>query len=192
VIKKLAPPPPERIIGIDASTHSIAFAIFEKGKPLQCGEIELKGHSLYDRLYDGKKKVQALVSAGVLVGDLVAIEAAWTGNNPRTGLDLSLMYGAIIGELMVSSPDIHRVAPITWQSHIGNPNLKKHEKEKIANDLHSTSPSKSALQVAGREFRKQRTLKFARKYFDIPSGSDNIGDAVGVAIYAQEVLTKQN
>lgn len=190
MIKKLTKPKPKRIIGIDASTKSVAFAIFDNGKPVRCGEIELKGHTLYERLYDAKCKVQALVSAGVLVGDLIAIEAAWTGNNPRTGLDLSLVYGAIIGELMVCSPDIHRVAPITWQSYIGNPNLKKAEKEQLAND--NPNATKSALQILGRNLRKQRTLDYSRRFFSIPSGSDNVGDAVGVAVYALEVLTTQN
>lgn len=187
-IGKLSKSKVNRIIGIDASTNSLAFAIFENKKPIQCGEIQFNGSTLYERLYDAKKKVEAMVAAGVLVADLVAIEAAWTGNNPRTGLDLSLVYGAIIGELMVCSPDIHRVAPITWQSYIGNPNLKKHEKEAL--EKANPGISKSALQAMGREIRKQRTLDFSRQYFTIPGGSDNIGDAVGVAIYAQEVLTR--
>lgn len=177
-----------KIIGIDASTNSLAFAVFDKKKPVQCGEIQFVGSTLYDRLYDAKTKVASLVASGVLVADLIAIESAWTGNNPRTGLDLSLVYGAIIGELMVCSPDIHRVAPITWQTHIGNPNLKKAEKEQIANA--NPGASKSALQVLGREFRKQRTLDFSKQYFQIPSNSDNVGDAVGVAVYAMEVLTR--
>ncbi len=184
----LANKKPTKIIGIDASTNSVAFAIFDKDVPIQCGEILLKGNTIYERLYDAKKKVGALVRSGVLVGDLVAIEAAWTGNNPRTGLDLSLVYGAIIAELMVASPDIHRVAPITWQSYIGNPNLKKPEKEQLIKD--NPTASKSKLQALGREIRKQRSLTYARQHFAIPGNSDNIGDSVGIAVYAKEVLTR--
>lgn len=178
-----------RIIGIDASTNSVAFSIFEDKKPVRCGEIQLKGKTLYERLYDAKRKVKALVDSGVLVGDLVAIEAAWTGNNPRTGLDLSLVYGAIIGELMVCSPEIHRVAPITWQSAYGVPNLKAPDKEQLVRD--NPTASKSKLQALGRELRKQRILEKSREYFAVPSNSDNIGDSIGIAWYAMEVLTKQ-
>lgn len=174
------------VIGIDASTNSLAFAKFQDGKPVRCGEIKFEGSTVFERLYDAKKKVRALVEQGVLKADFIAMESAWSGPNPDTGLALAYVYGAIISELMVN-PKLVMVKPLEWQTYIGNPNLKKHEKEQIAND--SPGASKSALQVLGREFRKQRTLDFSRRYFSIPSGSDNIGDAVGVAIYALEVLT---
>jgi hypothetical protein len=38
--------------------------------------------------------------------------------------------------------------------------------------------------------RKQRTLDIARKHFKIPSNSDNVGDAVGLALYCTKTLTR--
>lgn len=177
-----------RVIGIDASTNSLAFAIFEDGKPISCGEVFFNGSTVFDRLNDAKRKTKALVDSGVLKGDYVAIESAIMVRNVQTAIDLAYVYGAIIGELMALNPQVHKVAPITWQSGIGNPNLKKAEKEA----LQKANPTKSKtwLQNEGRKMRKARTLDIARKHFKIPSDSDNVGDAVGLALYVSQTLTR--
>lgn len=177
-----------RVIGIDASTNSIAFAIFEGGEPVKCGEVFFHGPTVFDRLLEAKKQTRALVKAGVLKGDYIAIESAIMVRNIQTAIDLAYVYGAIIGELMVFNPQVHKVAPISWQSGIGNPNLKKYEKEAIENDY--PGKSKTWYQNKGREIRKNRTLEIARNHFDIPSDSDNIGDAVGLALYVSQTLTR--
>jgi hypothetical protein len=46
----------KRIIGIDASTNSLAFAIFEDDKPVQCGEVTFNGSTVFERLKDAKRK----------------------------------------------------------------------------------------------------------------------------------------
>lgn len=178
----------KRVIGIDASTHSLAFAVFENGKPLYCGEIKFEGATVFERLKDAKHKVKALVKDGVLRGDYIAIESAIMVRNIQTAIDLAYIYGAIIGELMVNNPQVHKIAPISWQTGIGNPNLKKHEKEAIMAEF--PGKSKTWYSNKGREIRKGRTLEIARKYFRIPTNSDNIGDAVGLAVYASKTLTK--
>ena len=50
-IKNLKKIQANRVIGIDASTKSLAFAIFENGKPIQCGEIKFKGSNVFERAY---------------------------------------------------------------------------------------------------------------------------------------------
>jgi Holliday junction resolvasome RuvABC endonuclease subunit len=178
----------KRVIGIDASTNSLAFAVFEGGTPIKCGEVFFTGSTVFERLQDAKKKTKALVDSGVLVGDYVAIESAIMVRNIQTAIDLAYVYGAIIGELMAFNPEVHKVAPISWQSGIGNPNLKKVEKDKLAAD--NPTKSKTWLQNEGRKMRKQRTLDIARKHFKIPSNSDNVGDAVGLALYCTKTLTR--
>jgi Holliday junction resolvasome RuvABC endonuclease subunit len=179
-----------RVIGIDASTNSLAFAIFEDGKPVRCGEFKFKGSTVFERLKHAKHITRALVAEGTLQADYVAIESAIFVSNIQTGIDLAYVYGAIIGELMESNPQVHKVAPITWQTAIGNPNLKKAEKDLIKAD----NPGKSAswYQNTGRKLRKQRTLEIARKHFTIADGSDNVGDAVGLALYTSSALTRQD
>jgi Holliday junction resolvasome RuvABC endonuclease subunit len=178
----------KRIIGIDASTHSLAFAVFENGKPIYCGEVKFQGASVFERLKDAKKKTRALVREGILKGDYIVIESAIMVRNVQTAIDLAYVYGAIIGELMANNPQVHKVAPISWQSYYGVPNLKTSEKETIKKNF--PGKSKTWYQNKGREIRKQRILTRSREFFDIPSGSDNIGDAIGLAYFASHNLTK--
>lgn len=178
-----------RVIGLDLSTKSLAFAIFENEKPIRCGEVVFKGSTVFERLKDARRKVRALVESGEFEADYIAIEAAIMVRNVQTAIDLAYVYGTILGELSDASENLEKVAPITWQTSIGNPNLKKHEKEQIQKDF--PGKSKSWYQNKGREIRKQRTLDIAREYFKIDSGSDNVGDAVGIGLYVSRVLTRR-
>jgi Holliday junction resolvasome RuvABC endonuclease subunit len=178
-----------RVCGIDASTNSLAFAIMEGEKPILCGEVKFKGSTPFERLKYARKITRGLVRAGVFDGvDYIAIESAIMVRNIQTAIDLAYVYGTIMGEMSDVCHQLHKIAPISWQSGIGNPNLKKVEKEKIQADF--PGKSKSWYQNKGREIRKARTLTIAREYFQIPSGSDNIGDAVGLALHCSRTLTR--
>lgn len=187
--------PVGRTLGIDCSTKSLAYACFEGDKPLYCGEVFFDGANVFKRLADARKKTQLILDSEDLLGvdgfkaDFVAIEAAIAVKNVKTAISLAYVYGAVMGVLMQNGAEVVEVPPITWQSAIGNPLLKKAEKDQIA--ANNPGKSKTWLQNAGRLHRKQRTLQFARKYFTIDTDSDNIGDAVGVAWYAANVLTKK-
>lgn len=187
-IGKLTKVEAKRVCGIDASTNSLAFAIFEGEAPVRCGEIVFRGSNVFERLEYAKRVTRALVESGVLRADYIAIEAAIMVRNVQTAIDLAYVYGAIIGELMAFNPKVEKVAPISWQSGIGNPNLKKVEKEQIQRDF--PGKSKTWYSNKGREIRKQRTLDIAKGYFNIPSNSDNIGDAVGIALHVSKSLTR--
>lgn len=180
----------QRVIGIDASTNSLAFAIFEGETPIRVGEVTFKGSTVFERLKDAKRKTRALVQAGVLDADYIAIESAIMVRNVQTAIDLAYVYGAILGELGEAAPNLEKVAPISWQSSIGNPNLKKAEKDAIQSEF--PGKSKSWYQNKGREIRKARTLAIARNYFTIPNGSDNMGDAVGIALHVSRNLTRRD
>jgi len=187
-IGKLTKPKAKRVIGIDASTNSLAFAIFEGETPIRCGEVKFNGSSVPERLVDAKRKTKALVDAGILRADYIVIEKAIMVRNVQTAIDLAYVFGAIIGELMEFNPRVEKVAPISWQSGIGNPNLKTAEKEQIKKDF--PGKSKTWYSNKGREIRKQRTLDIAQKYFKIPDNSDNVGDAVGIALFVGKSLTR--
>jgi Holliday junction resolvasome RuvABC endonuclease subunit len=176
-----------RVIGIDCSTQSLAYAIFDDGKAVACGEVRFNGADVYERLNDARRKTQALVNSGVLVGDYVGMEAAIAGKSNQVTIKLSYVYGAVLSVLMQNKMQVVTVAPITWQTYIGNPNLKKNEKAKLRED--NPDRKDSWYQNEGRKLRKQRTLDFAKKFFTIPGNSDNVGDAVGIAYYTSEALT---
>ncbi len=182
--------PIQRVLGLDCSTKSLAFGIFDNQKPAGCGEIFFKGETLWERLKDAHYKVPLLVREGIFRADVVVFEGAiLVGNNAKVGISLAYMYGACIASLMQEGMKVQTVAPLTWQSYIGNPNLKPFEKAV----LKSENPGKSAswYQSAGREMRKQKSLKFARQFFDIHTGSDNVGDACSIAWYGMKTLTEK-
>jgi Holliday junction resolvasome RuvABC endonuclease subunit len=189
IAKTLTKVKAKRVCGIDASTNSLAFAVFEGDKPIQCGEIYFKGATPFERLKDARRKVSVLVKAGVFKEvDYIVIESAIMVRNIQTAIDLAYVYGAIMSELSEVCKQLHKVAPISWQSGIGNPNLKKAEKDAIMAEF--PGKSKSWYQNKGRLLRKQRTLDIARQYFTIPTNSDNVGDAIGIALFAAQTLTR--
>jgi len=179
----------KRVIGMDCSTNSLAFAILEGEKPIRCGEVKFRGSTVEERLLHAKKVTRRLVSMGILKADFIAIESAIMVRNIQTAIDLAYVYGAILGELMEFNPKVVKVAPISWQSGIGVPNLKKAEKEQIQQDF--PGKSKSWYQNKGRQIRKQRILDIAQNYFDIADNSDNVGDAVGIALHVSRTLTRR-
>lgn len=179
----------KRVCGIDGSTNSVAFAVFEGETPIKCGEVFFEGSTPFERMKDARKKVRGLVAAGTFDGvDFIAIEAAIMVRNIETAIDLAYVFGVIMGEMSEVCKELHKVYPISWQSGIGNPNLKTHEKEQIKKDF--PGKSKSWYQNKGRSIRKARTLAIARRYFKIEDGSDNVGDAVGIALHSARTLTR--
>ena len=185
----LVRPKAKRVMGLDCSTNSLAFAVFEGETPIQAGEIKFKGSTVFERLHYAKNVVHAGILAGDFKADFIAIESAIMVKNIQVAIDLAYVYGVVIGEFMDTGALVERVAPISWQTGIGNPNLKKDEKEQIRND----NPGRSASWYSnrGRQIRKQRTLAIARQFFDIRDGSDNVGDAVGIALYSSRLLTRR-
>lgn len=156
-----------------------------------CGEFEFEGADVFERLADAQTKTRGLVDLGILQADYIGIESAVMVRNVQTAIKLAYVYGAVMGELMQGSPVVEEVAPITWQSGIGNPNLKTSEKAAIRKEF----PGKSDAwyKNKGREIRKARTLAIARDHFDIDTDSDNVGDAVGIALFVSKtrVLTEK-
>ena len=178
----------QRVIGIDCSTNSLAFAVFDGETPITCGEVRFSGATVFERLKDAKLKTRELVEAGVLKADYIAIESAIMVRNQQVAIDLAYVYGAVIGELMEFNPKVERIAPISWQTGIGNPNLKRDEKLQIRKE--NPGRSETWYTNRGRLVRKQRTLAIARQFFTIADGSDNVGDAVGIAIYCVRNLVR--
>lgn len=168
----------ETVMGLDISTQSIAFAIFKKQKPLRCGEIFLNGGDEYERAQDARMKVTALTQCGILKADYIAIERAVFVNNMAVALKLATVFGAVVGSL---DGKVYGFTPLEWQSGIGNPSFKKADKEAFKKDNPGKSETWYKAQI--REIRKQKTLTFARQHFPVTTGSDNVGDAIGLAYF---------
>lgn len=176
---------PKTLIGIDCSTKSLAFSLWEKGEFRSCGEIFFEGSTVWQRLTYIHNAVPGLVASGVLDAEAVLFEQAVSvGNNIDTAISLAYVYGAVIGALGSNGIRVAKVYPITWQAYIGNPLLNKTERDKLRADY--PGMSKSWYLTKGREVRKQRTLDWARQFAAIESDSDNVGDAVGIGYYGMK------
>lgn len=171
----------QTVMGLDISTQSFAFAIFDEDKPLRCGEIFLKGADEYERAQDARRKTQSLVACGILKADYIAIERAVFVNNMAVALKLATVFGAVVGSL---DGKVHGFTPLEWQNGIGNPSFKRAEKEALKKEFADKSDSWRKNHM--REIRKARTLVFARQFFPVNTGSDNVGDAVGLAYFCKE------
>lgn len=184
-LAKLAKTPDSRVLGIDASTRSIAFCLFENKTPIKWGEVFFDGGDVYERILDAKKKVKGI--AKTLPSDFVAIEAAVMVRSANTGLKMAYIFGAIMGELIDDNRKVVEVHPITWQSYIGNKNFTKAQKLELQNKY----PGKSAnwYKAKMREVRKQKTIDFC-KQLGIIVESDNVADACGIGWYAANNLMR--
>jgi len=170
---------PSKVLGIDASTNSIAFCLMDNHKVNKWGEIEFTGETVYDRILDAKNKVKAIKQ--MLEYDFIAIEAAVSVKSVATGLKMAYVFGTIMGELMHDNIKVVEVHPITWQSYIGNKNFTKVEKEAVRKEFPGKSENWYKAKI--REIRKGKTIKFAQTK-GVGTNSDNVADAVGIAWYA--------
>lgn len=165
-----------KILGIDASTNSIAFCLMHDSKPIRWGEITFRGATVYERILDAKRKTRAIRER--LDYDTICIEAAVSVKSVATGLKMAYMFGTIMGELMYDDTRVVEVHPLKWQGYINNPNFTKSEKEAVKKEFPGKTESWYRNKV--RELRKQRTIDFAST-LGINTDNDNVGDAVGIA-----------
>lgn len=175
---------PKTICAIDASTNSLAFAIFDtQGKTLtSVGKINFKGKDTYEKVMDAGQKVKAFLD--IYEGfEAIVIEHTVFMNSPKTAADLALVQGAILGAAGQSGTKIiGKVAPITWQNFIGNKKISKDEKLFIKSQ--NPGKSESWLKSYERELRKQRTINFINMQYDRTITDNDVADACGIGHWA--------
>jgi len=174
---------PAKIIAIDASTNSIAFAYFEFGKLEVIGKILFEGNSIYEKCIDATKKVKALFNMPKFINSSLVIEHTVFMNSPKTAADLALVQGAIIGAAALNGiTEVGRVSPITWQNFIGNKRLTKEEQLLVR----SQNPGKSQAwyKAYERGIRKERTIKFININYDKQIDDNDVADACGIGHWA--------
>ena len=128
-LAKLVKVEAKRVLGIDASTNSIAFSIIENNKPVKWGKIDFVGADIYEKIYDAKKKMHVMLDE--LKAEYIAVEGAVLVRSPDAVIKLSYVYGVVIAELMSTGSKVTTISPTAWQAFIGNKNPTKAEKEKL-------------------------------------------------------------
>jgi len=175
---------PKTICAIDASTNSLAFAVFDTFTQTitSLGKINFTGSNTYEKVMDAGQKVKAFFdySGGF---EAIVIEHTVFMNSPKTAADLALVQGAILGSAGQSgTKTIGKVAPITWQNFIGNKKISKDEKLYIKSQ--NPGKSESWLKSYERDLRKQRTINFINMQYDRTITDNDVADACGIGHWA--------
>lgn len=82
---------PKNICAIDASTNSLAFAIFSGNTLVKCGKIKFDGLNAYQKLGDAARKSMPFFKQFEI--DAIVIEHTIFINSPKTASDLALIQG---------------------------------------------------------------------------------------------------
>jgi hypothetical protein len=173
---------PHTICAIDASTNSLAFALFAGDNLGTVGKINFEGNDVYEKVMDAGKKVKAFLDfyGGF---EAIIIEHTVFMNSPKTAADLALVQGAILGAAgQAGTKVIGKVSPITWQNYIGNKKLTKDEQLAIR----AKHPGKSVSWYKSyeRNFRKERTMRLIDVIYDKKVLDNDVADACGIGHWA--------
>jgi hypothetical protein len=173
---------PKTICAIDASTTSLAFALFNNKKLTTVGKIKFEGNTNYQKVMDACAKTKAFFeySGGF---EAIVIEHTVFMNSPKTAADLALVQGALLGAAgLTGTKQIGTVAPITWQNYLGNKRLTKEEQI----DLRAKNPGKSDSWYKSyeRQIRKERTIRLIEINYDKSLDDNDVADACGIGHWA--------
>jgi hypothetical protein len=173
---------PKTICAIDASTNSLAFALFVDNDLNSIGKIHFDGNNTYEKVMDAGKKVKSFfdIYGGF---EAIVIEHTVFMNSPKTAADLALVQGAILGSAGQSGTKvIGKVSPITWQNYIGNKKISKEEQLVIR----AQNPGKSVswYKAYERMLRKERTINFININYDRTITDNDVADACGIGHWA--------
>jgi Holliday junction resolvasome RuvABC endonuclease subunit len=179
---------PNRICAIDASTNSLAFAVFDKKELKEIGKINFEGENIYLKVGDAAKKTKAYFET-IMKADAIVIEHTVFMNSPKTAADLALVQGALLGAAAMSGINtVGRVSPITWQNYIGNKKISKDERAIIA--VRNPGKSLSWYKTFERNLRKQRTIDFIEFQYKKIITDNDVADACGIGHWAISNWTK--
>lgn len=178
-----------RVLGIDCSTNSFAFAIFEDQSLAQWGEFSFGKGDIFHRMNNANKVMTRLVKDGFFDGiDIVAFEGAIFVNNRRTVIDLAYVFGSVMAPLFAPGVKVESVPAIVWQKGTGNPPLTASEKADIVKQ--HPGKSKSWYANKNREFRKQRTKDNVKRLYGIDTPNDDVSDAIMIGTYVVERMAR--
>ena len=173
---------PKSICAIDASTTSLAFALFNNDVLGTVGKINFEGNTNYEKVMDACNKTKSFLDyyGGF---EAIVIEHTVFMNSPKVAADLALVQGALLGAAgLTGTKIIGTVSPITWQNFIGNKKIDKDEKFAIR----SANPGKSEswYKTYERNLRKERTIRFVNMQYDRSITDNDIADACGIGHWA--------
>ena len=172
------------VMGIDASTNSLAYATVQGGKLIDHGEFFFEGKDINARLVDVNRKVTDNIKKFDV--DFIVIEKAVMVRNIQVLIKMSEFFGAV-KSLILQNSDVYQIAPMDWQRAIDNPTITGKAKTEWCLK-HPQYKTKSQIQQGIRKYRKQVTMDWVKKQFGIEVDNDNISDAIAIAWTGEQKL----
>lgn len=162
------------IMGIDASTKSIAFSVFDESGLQDYGKIEIDGSCV-----NARESMESLISKWK--PDLVAIESAVFVNNRSVVIKLAYIFGAIMS---ASHTPVKMVKPMQWLKFIGN-DIRSNASTRGKYMKEKPGMSKAWYNNKVREERKEKTQEILGQEFGLKGlTDDDIADSIAVGWYA--------
>ena len=172
---------PNKIITVDASTTSIAYAVFEDKELVLNGKVEFLGKNVYEKISSAIGSVVDVIKD--IAPEALVIERAIFINSPKTMSELSMVQGAILAGASLAGIKMFKgTNPIAWQTYIGNGKVTKDAKLLMRKE--NPERSESWYKQHEREARKQKTINFVNINYDLAITDNDIADAIGIGHYA--------
>lgn len=182
-LKKLVAPAPTRVMGVDASSQSFAYAVFDSKVPVEWGIVRYTGKDRFIRAVDSYYKVKALMAR--LDVEYILQEQAVGSVNQKTGLILAQAYGVTLPLMIENSNKYEMINPNEWQALLGKKILTPSQiKVKFPGEKPHFYTEK------GRELRKLRNLEWVKENLgiDLPYEANDVGDALCIGAKAAGLL----
>jgi Holliday junction resolvasome RuvABC endonuclease subunit len=126
-----------KILALDQSTRITGYSVFDNGKYVKSGAIDL--HKIKDT--DERSK-QMAVEICKLIGDtspdITIIEEVQQQSNVSTVIKLARIQGVAIGFCAAHNIDLHILTPTRWRSALGyqqGPGIKREQLKQQSRDF---------------------------------------------------------
>lgn len=174
----------KRVVGIDSSSHSLAYSVFYTDSSgvelLDCGKFKFQSKEMDGRIAGAINGINHIfnIHDGI---DEVVIEQTVYIQNPQTSRILSYIVGAAWATARSHCERVRDVPVQTWKSYIGYRNVTRAEKAEWAKELGKVEANKKAAFE-----RKERTARIMRKMFEGARevDDDDIMDAIAIGYWA--------
>lgn len=163
-----------KIMGVDCSSKSFAFSLWDDGELKKWGEIFFDDMTLDQRMGSANRQMWAVAKIFGPV-DKIYYESAVYIQNKQTVISLAMMLGAALSPFVKDGTKSFPTPPIVWQRDM-NPALTKAEKKEIADA--NSERSTSWIKEAYRKEHKRRGIEKVKALHNITVTSDNVSDAI--------------
>ena len=181
-MKSVKPPQKiKRLLSIDPSSHSIAFAVMDEGKLVAKGKVDFtKGCTTHDRMKVIAASMPALISHHSI--DYVLIEESIWIQNPNTSRTLAYIVGGIWSQVASSRALGGHVGPLQWKRELGYETVKQKEIKAWA-ELYGPNDAKK-IAAWERKMRVRRIVEPRIPNLYEPDG--DIMDAIAIGMWGSE------